>query len=121
MRLGYDRNSTWYSKEKDELKYLDVGVQWPIYKGLSVVARQNYSLTHHKSLDSLAGFQYDAKCGCWSFKAVVQRYITDYDKSKNAVFLQLQFRGLGGLGSSADKELRYAIPGYSLTDKDLTQ
>lgn len=121
VRFGYDRNSSWYSDEKDELKFIDAGVQWPIYKGLSVVARQNYSLTHHKALDSLAGFQYDAKCGCWSFKAVAQRYITDYDKTKNAFFFQLQLRGLGGLGSSADKELRYAIPGYSLTDKDLTR
>ncbi|MBQ9619462.1 MAG: hypothetical protein IJR44_03125, partial [Neisseriaceae bacterium] len=75
----------------------------------------------HKALDSLAGFQYDAKCGCWSFKAEAQRYITYYDTTKNAFFFQLQLRGLGGLGSSADKELRYAIPGYSLTDKDLSR
>lgn len=119
LRVGYDRSSAWYSGvEKDELKFIDAGVQWPVYKGLSVIARQNYSLTHHKTLDSLAGFQYDAKCGCWNVKAVAQRYVTDVDKTKNAFFVQLQFRGLGGLGSSADDELRRAIPGYRLIDKE---
>ena len=119
LRFGFDRNSAWYSgDERDELKYIDAGIQWPIYKGLSVIARQNYSLTHNKALDSLAGFQYNAKCGCWNVKAVAQRYVTDYDKTKNAFFLQLQFRGLGGLGSSADEELRRAIPGYHITDKE---
>ena len=119
LRFGFDRNSVWYSgDERDELKYIDAGIQWPIYKGLSVIARQNYSLTHNKALDSLAGFQYNAKCGCWNVKAVAQRYVTDYDKTKNAFFLQLQFRGLGGLGSSADEELRRAIPGYHITDKE---
>ena len=118
LRYGFDRNSAWYNNEKGELKFIDAGVQWPIYQGFSVIARQNYSLTHHKTLDSLAGFQYDAKCGCWNVKAVAQRYVTDVDKTKNAFFVQLQFRGLGGLGSSSDEELRRAIPGYRLIDKE---
>ena len=112
VRLGYDRSSTWYSGFNGELKHVDVGIQWPIYKGLDVVARQNYSLTHKRPLDQLLGFQYNAKCGCWSAKLVAQRYVTDHDKTKNAFFLQLQFKGLGGLGSSADDELKRAIPGY---------
>lgn len=112
VRFGYDRSSKWYSGYSGELKHIDIGIQWPVYRGLEVVARQNYSLTHKRPLDQLLGFQYNAKCGCWNAKLVAQRYVTDHDKTKNAFFLQLQFKGLGGLGSSADDELKRAIPGY---------
>ncbi|MDO5687085.1 MAG: LPS-assembly protein LptD [Neisseria sp.] len=113
VRFGFDRNSTWYTGYTGKLKYLDVGVQWPIYRGYSVIARQNYSLTDKKALDQLIGINYRADCGCWNANLVFQRYVTDYNTTKNAVFFQLQLKGLGGLGTTANEELRRAIPGYS--------
>lgn len=118
LRYGFDRKSLWYADRPDKLEYVDIGFQWPIYRNVSLVARENYSLTHKKSLDQLLGLQYDAKCGCWNAKLVMTRYVTDYDKTKNAFFFQLQFKGLGGLGSSANEELRRAIPGYSFIDME---
>lgn len=113
VRFGLDQNSTWYTGYRGKLKYLDVGVQWPIYKGYSVIARQNYSLTDKKALDQLIGINYRADCGCWNANLVFQRYVTDYNQYKKAFFFQLQLRGLGGLGTTANSELRRAIPGYS--------
>ena len=112
LRFGYDRESDWYVDRQDELKYIDVALQYPIYKGWAVVARNNYSLTEKKNLDSLLGVHYDAQCGCWSSTLFFQRYITDFDKTKNAFFFRLQLRGLGELGKAGQDELRRAIPGY---------
>ncbi|MNR53117.1 LPS-assembly protein LptD precursor [compost metagenome] len=75
------------------------------------MARQNYSLRDKKALEQLAGVEYND--GCWSMRVVGQRYVTDLDKTKNAVFLQLELKDFSSVGSNPLNALRLAIPGYS--------
>lgn len=100
-----DRNSD------DYIDQIDLAVQWPLSEKIYALLRQNYSLYDHKFIESLAGFEYHA--GCWTLRAVAQRYTRDEGKSDETnFFLQLELTGLGGIGSSPLSELQRSIPGY---------
>lgn len=100
-----DRNSD------DYIDQIDLALQWPLSDKLYALLRQNYSLYDHKFIESLAGFEYHA--GCWTLRAVAQRYTRDEHKSDETnFFLQLELTGLGGIGSSPLSELQRSIPGY---------
>ncbi|RXZ44552.1 LPS-assembly protein LptD [Crenobacter cavernae] len=93
------------------MRQIDIAAQWPIAKKWYVVARENYSLIDNTSLEQLAGVEYND--GCWTARVVGQRYVTDLTNTKNAVFLQLELKDMGGIGSNPIDTLRLAIPGYS--------
>jgi LPS-assembly protein len=46
---------------------------------------------------------------------VAETYITNLTQTKNSIFLQLELKGLGSMGSSPLETLRLAIPGYTKT------
>ncbi len=93
------------------LRQVDLAVQWPIARQWYGLARENYSLIDRKSLEQLVGLEYND--GCWSLRFVGQRYVTDQTNTKTGIFVQLELRGLGGLGSNPSSELKLAIPGYT--------
>lgn len=95
----------------DYLNQIDLALQWPLSNKVYALLRQNYSLHDNKFIESLAGLEYHA--GCWTLRAVAQRYTRDEDKnSETNFFLQLELAGLGGIGSSPLSELQRSIPGY---------
>ena len=95
-------------------RQVELAAQWPITRQLYGVGRVEYSLAAKQAFDTLAGFEYNA--GCWTFRMVGQRYLTDIDKFKTGVMFQLELKDLSSTGSVADK-LRLAIPGYSKTNE----
>ncbi|MDF0605795.1 LPS-assembly protein LptD [Neisseriaceae bacterium TC5R-5] len=96
------------------LRQVDLAAQWPLAKKWYALARYNYSLESRQPLEKLAGFEYND--GCWSLRLVGQRYISDLNTYKNAVYFQIEFKGLGGVGNNPADALRLAIPGYSKTN-----
>ena len=95
----------------DYIDQIDLSLQWPLSDKLYALLRQNYSLYDNKFVESLAGVEYHA--GCWTLRAVAQRYIRNENKdSETNFFLQLELTGLGGIGSSPLSELQRSIPGY---------
>ena len=117
-RYRYERNEEIYANHFGESKQVDVGAQWAVNQNYSVVARQYYSLSESKPLDQIVGVEYKSDCGCWNASVVAQRYVSDLDKSKNAVFFQLQLRNLSNLGNNPTQVLRESIPSYQpLTDE----
>jgi LPS-assembly protein len=93
------------------LRQVDLAAQWPIARDWYLLARQNYSLRDKKSLEQLAGIEYNG--GCWRLRVVGQRYVTDLTNTKNAFFVQLELKDLGNIGNDPANTLRLAIPGYS--------
>ncbi|MCW8194457.1 LPS-assembly protein LptD [Proteobacteria bacterium 005FR1] len=87
----------------------DVSVVWPVTDSVAFVGRQYYDFTNDRELDSIAGLEY-ASC-CYNFRLIWRRWLDndlinrvndpglelEYDQG---IFLQLQLRGLGGIGSS---------------------
>jgi LPS-assembly protein len=62
-------------------------------------------------LETFGGIEYNS-C-CWGLRVVGRRYLTDTDGEYNSgVFLQLELKGLAGIGRETASFLETNIPGY---------
>jgi LPS-assembly protein len=104
-----------YRYNREALRQIDVSSQWPVAPGWYGVGRYNYSLLDKRLLEGLAGFEYNA--GCWVFRAVVQRIRAAADVSTTAFIFQIEFNGIGTIGTDEAIELlKRNVPGYSVTN-----
>jgi LPS-assembly protein len=109
-----------YRYNREALKQIDISTQWPIAPGWYGVGRYNYSLLDKRLLEGLAGFEYNA--GCWVFRAVVQRIRAAADVSTTAFIMQIEFNGIGTIGTDEVVELlKRNVPGYSVTNPTNSQ
>jgi len=94
---------------------VEVSGQWPFVTGWYAVGRVNYSLLDGRLLEGLWGVEYNG--GCWVFRGVVQRIQALTDITSTALYVQLEFNGLGQIGmADAAKLLKRGVPGYSVTN-----
>ena len=104
-----------YRYNREALRQVDISTQWPLAPGWYGVGRYNYSLLDKRLLEGLAGFEYNA--GCWVLRAVVQRIRAATDVSTTAFILQIEFNGIGTIGTDEAVEfLKRNVPGYSVTN-----
>jgi len=97
------------------LRQVDISGQWPIRAGWYGVGRYNYSLEDKSVLEALAGAEYNG--GCWVFRAVYQQAQAATDVTSKAILFQLEFNGLGQIGSNETLNMfRRNVPGYSVTN-----
>ncbi|WP_425325923.1 LPS-assembly protein LptD [Neisseria shayeganii] len=113
VRYQYRRDGEIYDTIYGKVRQADVAFQWPVSRNLYLVGRHSYSFTERKPVEHLLGMEYISSCGCWSFSAVGQHYVTGVNSSKNAVFLQLRLRDLSSLGNNPLEPLRQSVPGYT--------
>jgi LPS-assembly protein len=92
----------------------DVSFQWPIHNNWTAVGRWNYSLRDSRTLEALAGFEYDG--GCWSLRAVGHRFVTALTSVSTSFFVQLELNGVSRIGSNALDVLRRNVGGYTALD-----
>jgi LPS-assembly protein len=89
----------------------DISFRWPIVKNWSAVGRWNYAVPEGRSLELFGGVEYES-C-CFGIRAVARRFLTDVDGDfDTGVFLQLELKGLAGIGKKAVDFLEQQIPGY---------
>lgn len=94
-----------------DIEQTDFSLRLPLTERIAVVGRWNYSLQESRSLEALGGLEYES-C-CWGLRVVGRRFLRNSQgEFDNGVFMQVQFRGLGGVGQSADSFLARGIPGY---------
>jgi len=104
-----------YRFNRGTIKQWDVSGQWPVSTGWYAVGRYNYSLLDHAPVESLAGLEYNG--GCWVFRVVYSRVQAATDVTSKAIYFQLEFNGLGQIGSNETVNLfRLNVPGYSVTN-----
>jgi len=97
------------------IKQIDVAGQWPIATGWYAIGRLNYSLQDSRILEGIAGLEYNA--GCWVFRGAFQRLQAATNTTSSGVFLQIEFNGMGGLGSDdLVTLLKRTVPGYAVTN-----
>jgi len=125
---AYRTLSATYRLARGASEQVDVGWQWPLYRGqptpgggscqgtLYGVGRINYSMRDSRITDSLAGIEYDA--GCWIARVVAERVSTGRSEATTRLMLQLELVGLSRLGSNPLSVLKDNIPGYSLLRED---
>jgi len=104
-----------YRYNRDVLHQVDISGQWPLFPGWYAVGRYNYSLQDGRMLEGIAGLERNA--GCWIFRIMVTRLQAATQTTSSAIYLQLEFPGIGGLGSDDIVTiLRRNIPGYAVTN-----
>jgi LPS-assembly protein len=104
-----------YRFNQGTLKQIDISGQWPIATGWYAVGRYNYSLLDKRLVDGVGGLEYNA--GCWVFRAVFQRIQAAAQVSSTAFFFQLEFTGVGQIGTDeVISLLKRNVSGYSITN-----
>ena len=94
---------------------VDLSSQWPITRNINALARWNWSVTDHKVLEALAGFEYNA--GCWQLRAVAHRFITASQQYSTSFQIQLELTGLSRIGINPFETIRQNISGYRRSDE----
>ncbi|MSR13448.1 MAG: LPS-assembly protein LptD [Gammaproteobacteria bacterium] len=114
MNVAYrQRNLTPDTRRRalSDIEQADVSFRLPLTENLSVVGRWAYSLQNQQALEVVGGLEYES-C-CWGIRLFSRRFIRNVEgEFDNAIFIQAEFKGLGGLGRSASSFLRKSIPGY---------
>ncbi|MDD9980410.1 MAG: LPS-assembly protein LptD [Gammaproteobacteria bacterium] len=100
------------------IEQADLSFAWPLGTSWRTLGRWNFALNNDSSrtLEAFAGVEYDS-C-CWGFRMVARRYrrssvrIDGEDQYSNGLFLQLELKGLTGVGNNTEAFLTRSIPGY---------
>lgn len=121
LSYRYTRDSPLFftnSPLSQELKQGDIGALLPLSRTWSLVGRWNHDFTNGRELEVFGGFEYES-C-CWRTTVLARRWL---DRQNNlllpqesnyntGVFLQVQLKGLGGIGGQVDGILHDGIYGY---------
>lgn len=112
-----------YRYRRNFLEQVDVSAAIPITEGWRLIARENYALnnplaspldprgTRGRSLERFFGIEHDTCCVAW--RVIARRWINDADgNSDNAIYFELDLKGIGTIGQKTDSFLRRGILGY---------
>ena len=99
------------------IEQADLSYAWPLGASWRAVGRWSFALNNDRTrtLEAFGGLEYDS-C-CWGFHAVVRRYRVgglagDDDNFSNAIYLQVELKGLTDAGDRAEAFVTRGIPGY---------
>lgn len=98
------------------LEQYDASTVYPVSERWRLLARWTYSVKDRRTVEALAGLQYESCCVIASL--VGRHYVDEYNfvatrpESNNAIMFELQFKGLGAFNGQAEDFLRRGILGY---------
>lgn len=98
------------------LEQYDASAVYPVSERWRLLARWTYSVKDRRTVEALAGVQYESCCVILSL--VGRHYANDYDyvatrpELNNAVMFELQFKGLGAFNGRVEDLFRRGILGY---------
>jgi len=97
---------------RDDLEQFDVSARIPLNKQWSIIGRWYHSMKDNRTLEGLAGIEYDS-C-CWATRLVLRDYVNNsFDEQRNmAIFFQVELKGLGNFGQNSQSLLERSILGY---------
>ncbi|MDP2761478.1 MAG: LPS-assembly protein LptD [Sideroxyarcus sp.] len=100
-----------YRFARNTLRQIDFSGQWPIANRWRGVGRLNYSLQDGKTLESIAGLEYNQSC--WSLRFVAQRYTVAAQQANTGIFLQLELNDFISVGVDPMNALKQNVPSYT--------
>lgn len=104
-----------YRFRRDQLEQVDLSFLYPINPSWSIVGREYYSLRNGRTLEGLAGVQWDSCCIAVRFMA--RRYVHNRaGDMDNTLMLEFELKGLGSAGQDTRRILRRSILGYNRDD-----
>ena len=100
-----------YRYRRDEFEQVDLSAAIPVSERIRLIGRWNWSLPDDQTLETFAGIEYES-C-CYEVRFLGRRYVRNTEGDyANAVYLELELKGLGSLGRRSGDFLRRAILGY---------
>lgn len=120
LDLGYrfanDRlfNFSYRYAQSDDLEQLDLSTLWRIDDQWRTVGRWNYSLKQKRNLDAFIGVEYE-EC-CWALRMLARQHrdSPQDEKATNSFYVQLELKGLTGVGTRINRLLEDIIRGYEI-------
>ena len=100
-----------YRFARNSLRQIDASGQWPLFGLWRGVGRLNYSLQDGKTLESVAGLEYNRSC--WTFRFVAQRFTVAAQQANTGIFVQLELKDFIGIGVDPIKTLQQSVPSYT--------
>ncbi len=93
----------------------NMSFRWPIYDNWYAVGRWQYSLKFNQTVESFIGLEKE-NC-CWRFRIIGRRFVNSISNSilaepQNALFVQLELKGLTSFGDNVDDFLQQNLNGY---------
>ncbi len=96
----------------DPVEQIDATALIPVSESWRLVGRWNYSLTDRTSLEAFGGVQWES-C-CMAVRLLGRHYVRNREGEKsNALYLEIELKGLGRFGRDSDELLQRAILGYA--------
>lgn len=100
-----------YRYRRQQFEQVDLSAAFPVSERIRLVGRWNWSLPDSETLEAFAGIEYES-C-CYQVRFLGRRYVRNTEGDyANAVYLELELKGLGSLGRRSGDFLRRAILGY---------
>ncbi|MFA7319962.1 MAG: LPS assembly protein LptD [Dokdonella sp.] len=100
-----------YRFRRNLLEQADASVLIPLNPSWRLVGRWNYSMFDRKTLEAFAGIEHDSCCIAW--RLLARRYVHNIERDmSNALYFEVEFKGVGSLGQKTGDFLRRAILGY---------
>jgi len=102
----------------------DLSVIWPLFNQWSLLGRWQHDYNRSRNLERLFGVEYDS-C-CWKARLVAREWLDDdqyslspvlNEKPDRGVFLQVVFKGLGGIAGNKVESFMNGIEGYQQREK----
>ncbi len=110
-----------YAKHEDDpglpdLEQAGISFAWPVSRQWRLLGSVVQDLKGEAVIQALAGVEYDS-C-CWRLRVGARRYVVEVPDPEvieldSAVLIQLELKGLGGLGQQADRQFERDILGFS--------
>ncbi len=107
-----------------QISQVSTSALWKLTNNWAAVGLWNYDFNSKRSINMYAGLQYDT-CS-WALRFLAQRYVAIQNNNNNptnisgpytnAFVLQIQLKGLGGIGSGDLSSPLNLIPGYRSED-----
>lgn len=100
----------------EKLNQTIISGQWPIGDRWYIVGQHNFSFANHRTIESIAGLEYNADC--WILRFVTQHEATSSDDSNTSFYVQLELKGFARLGNDPVREIQDKVTGYdALTER----
>ena len=100
-----------YRFRRDLLEQADASLLVPLNESWRLVGRWNYSMFDRKTLEAFAGIEHDSCCIAW--RLLARRYVHNLERDmSNALYFEVEFKGVGSVGQKTGDFLRRAILGY---------
>ncbi len=112
----YDNGAVTADPGQEKIKQTDFSFMWSISPRWGLLGRWGFDLEQRRSYDNMIGVEYES-C-CWRARLVNRRYLKESNEdpysveAERGIYLQVELKGLGGVGGSVDRLLNENIPGY---------